>query len=677
MCGIVGIADLTGSSPIEQSQLRQMLALLRHRGPDQAGIYLDALVGLGSARLNIIDLNTGQQPICNEDGTLWIVFNGEIYNYIELRAELVKQGHRFSTETDTEVILHLFEDLGPDCLAHLNGQFAFAIWNTSARTLFLARDRLGVRPLFYTTVDGSLLFASEIKAILADRRVRAELDVTALGQIFTFWSPLSPRTAFRGIVELKPGHYMWVSREGNTIEPYWQLDFPAASDEDASYAARGDGRLSVEAQIDEYRDLLVDATLLRLRADVPVGAYLSGGLDSSTVTAIIRRYAGNRLDTFSIAFGDPAFDESEHQLRMARFLGTDHHVVFATWADIGRVFPDVIWHTEVPIVRTAPAPLFLLSGLVREHHLKVVLTGEGADEFMAGYDIFKEDKIRRFWARQPKSALRPRLLRRLYPDISGLSSNSDAYLAAFFGQGLSDVETPYYSHAVRWGNNARTWRFFSDEVTQELRQQGGIPLAAVSYPPRFWDWDPLSRTQYLETVVFLSEYLLSSQGDRVAMAHSVEARFPFLDHRVVEFSNRLPADLKLRGLTDKYLLRRVASEWLPAEVWRRPKRPYRAPIARSFLDAGAPAYVRDLLSPQSIAESGVFKASSVSLLLQKFDRGLAVQETDEMALAGVISTQLLIQQFVKDFRMPPPLSAADDVKVCLGTRACERTPHEI
>ena len=677
MCGIVGIADLLGSSPIEQSELLQMLALLRHRGPDQAGIYLDEHVGLGSARLNIIDLNTGQQPICNEDGTLWIVFNGEIYNYIELRAALVKAGHRFVTETDTEVILHLFEDLGPDCLARLNGQFAFAIWNTATQTLFLARDRLGVRPLFYTTVNGSLLFASEIKAILADRRVRPELDLTTLGQIFMFWSPLSPRTAFRGVVELKPGHYLSVSREGVTTEPYWQLDFPAAGGEDVPHVTRGNGNPSVDALIDEYRDLLVDATLLRLRADVPVGAYLSGGLDSSTVTAIIRRYAGNRLDTFSIAFGDPAFDESEHQLRMARFLGTDHHVVFATWADIGRVFPDVIWHTEVPIVRTAPAPLFLLSGLVREHHLKVVLTGEGADEFMAGYDIFKEARVRRFWARRPESVLRPRLLRRLYPDIAGLSSNSDACLAAFFGQGLRDVTSPHYSHAIRWGNNARTWRFFSDEVTQELRRQDEVPFEAVSYPPRFRDWDALSRAQYLEVAVFLSEYLLSSQGDRVAMAHSVEARFPFLDHRVVEFSNRLPGNLKLRGLTDKYLLRRVASEWLPAEVWRRPKRPYRAPIARSFLDADAPAYVRDLLSPQSIAESGVFKASSVSLLLQKFDRGLAVQETDEMALAGIISSQLLIQQFIKDFRMPPPLSAADDVKVCLGSRAYEGTHHEI
>ena len=669
MCGIVGIANLIGSSPIEQAQLRQMLALIRHRGPDQFGIYLDECVGLGSARLSIIDLNSGQQPICNEDGTLWIVFNGEIFNYIELRRDLEKRGHRFATETDTEAVVHLFEDSGPDCLAELNGQFAMAIWDAREQTLFLARDRLGVRPLFYTVKDGALIFGSEIKAILADRRVRPELDAVALDQVFTLWCAVSPRTLFRDIVELGPGHFMLVSRGKITVKPYWQLDFSQAGRAGTSRDDLQTQTCASEADlIGAYRDLLLDATLLRLRADVPVGAYLSGGLDSSVVAAIVRRYAGNRLDTFSIAFSDPAFDESEHQLRMARFLGTDHHVVFATQADIGRVFPDVIWHTEIPIMRTAPAPLFLLSRLVRDHRLKVVLTGEGADEFMAGYDIFKEAKIRRFCACQPDSSLRPLLFRRLYPDISRLSSNPTAYLAAFFGQGFMDVESPDYSHAVRWNNNARIRRFFSEEVWRVLQQETGLACDAVSYPPGFGDWDTLSRAQYLEAALFLCQYLLSSQGDRVAMAHSVETRFPFLDYRVVEFCNRLPPRLKLRGLTEKYLLRKLASEWLPVEVWRRPKRPYRAPISTCFFNEGAPDYVRELLSPRSIEESGLFKPEAVSLLVKKLSRGLPAQETDEMALAGILSSQLVFRQFVKDFRMPPPLSNADDVKLCCGNQ---------
>ena len=658
MCGIVGTLNLIRSHPIREATLRQMLAMIRHRGPDQFGIYRDGQVGLGSARLSIIDLSSGQQPIANEDETLWIVFNGEIFNYVELRPELEARGHRFTTNTDTEVILHLYEDLGPDCLSRLNGQFAIAIWDAREQTLFLARDRLGIRPLFYTQTDGALIFGSEIKAILADPRVQAEMDPVALDQIFTYWSTLSPRTVFRHIVEVPPGHYL-LARQGRvTVERYWELDFPT-TDEFAE-------RRSPRDYLDEFRELLVDAARIRLRADVPVGAYLSGGVDSSTIAAIIRNYTHNRLDTFSIAFSDPDFDESEYQRRMARFLGTDHQVVYATYADIGRIFPDVVWHTETPVMRTSPAPLFLLSKLVHDNHFKVVLTGEGADEFLAGYNIFKEAKVRRFWARQPESRLRPTLLKRLYPYISDLSSGSGAYLAAFFREGLTDVDAPDYSHAIRWRNTGRTKRFFSDDLRQAAQTFSDSETSEVYYPPDFARWHPLHRAQYLEITVFLSQYLLSSQGDRVAMAHSVEGRFPFLDHRVVAFCNRLPPRLKLRGLTEKYLLKQLAREWLPDEIWRRPKRPYRAPIHRSFFNPETPDYVRELLSPEGVQAAGLFKPAAVSQLVRKIERGMRLSETDDMALAGILSSQLVHLQFVSDFKMPPPLSEADDVKVCVG-----------
>jgi asparagine synthase (glutamine-hydrolysing) len=585
MCGIAGILGFANDELIAEQEMRRMLGAMRNRGPDQFGIYLDRGVALGNARLSIIDLGSGQQPISNEDGSLWIVFNGEIFNYVELRSELEALGYRFSTESDTEVLLHMYEEYGPRCLERLNGQFAFAVWDARERSLFLARDRLGVRPVFYTVNGQRLIFGSTIKTLLSQRQVRAEIDPAVLDQVFTFWAPLSPNTVFRHIQEIPPGHYL-VARQGKiTIRSYWQMDFPGA----CADPLRRHVKLEVEDYLGEFSALLNDAIRIRLRADVPVGAYLSGGLDSPIITALVRDFTENRLRTFSIAFSDAHYDESPFQTRMARFLGTEHQVAYLTHADIGRVFPEVIWQAETPVMRTAPAPMFILSKLVRDTGVKVVLTGEGADEFLAGYDIFKEAKIRRFWGQRPDSVLRPALLRRLYPDIAGLSGNNFSLLAAFFGEGLTQLDNPVYSHAVRWRNNQRTRRFFTEDVLSSSTLPNGKLLAA-QLPPRFMAWDYLARAQYLEIKTFLSQYLLSSQGDRMAMAHSVEGRFPFLDCRVVQFCNDLPSNLKLRGLTEKYLLRKLGERWLPKEIWGRRKRPYRAPVHRSFF-SGSPARV--------------------------------------------------------------------------------------
>jgi len=637
-----------------------MLSMLRHRGPDEFGIYRDEWAGLGNARLSIIDLAGGQQPIRNEDGSLWIVYDGEIFNYVELRPDLEAHGHHFSTNTDTEIILHLYEEYGHNCLQFLNGQFALAIWDVRERALFLARDRMGIRPLFYTVKDGRLIFGSEIKAILAHPGVRAELDETALDQIFTYWSTLSPRTAFRGICDVPPGHYL-LAREGKLqVRSYWTLDFTQAPQE---------AQRSAQDYLDELESLLIDATRIRLRADVPVGAYLSGRLDSSVTAAIVRCYAQNRLDTFSIAFDDPEFDESPFQRRMAAYLGTDHRVVYCTHADIGRVFPDVIWHTETPILRTAPAPMFLLSQLVHDHDLKVVLTGEGADEILVGYDIFKEMQVRRFWARQPESQLRPLLLRRLYPDITDLSSVSGAYLTAFFKKGLSDIGSPFYSHALRWSNTSRARRFFG-------RSLGAAQPEPPALPPAFRQWSYLAQAQYLETSIFLSQYLVSSQGDRMAMAHSVEGRFPFLDYRVVEYSNRLPPKLKLRGLTGKWLLKQLGRKLVPSDIWQRPKRPYRVLIHRSFYGEHSPDYVHELLSEKVLRESELFNPTAVTQLARKAESGAHLSEVDDMALVGILSTQLVYHQFVKELRVSS-LGDQDRVKVvdqteCLAQPVADR-----
>lgn len=641
MCGIVGVVNLLERPAPAQRVLLSMLGMLQHRGPDGFGIYRDDKVGLGSARLSIIDLEGGDQPIGNEDGSLWIVYNGEVFNYVELRPQLEARGHRFVTQSDTEVIVHLYEEYGPDCVRFLNGQFALALWDARERRLFLARDRLGIRPLFYAEHDGRLLFGSEVKALLSYPGMRAEIDGQALEQVFTYWSTLTPGSIFRGIKEVPPGCTLTVDSDGLRLRHYWRPDF-----------ATDPGSVRTDADCaDELEALLIDAARLRMRADVPVGAYLSGGLDSSLTTAIVRDYTDSRLETFSIAFDNREFDESAYQLRMADYLGTVHHVVRCTDADVGRVFDEVVWHTETPILRTAPAPLFMLSQLVHENGLKVVVTGEGADEVLAGYDIFKEMAIRRFWARAPESAIRPMLLRRLYPDIGGLSRSGSPYLTAFFRRDLEATASPYYSHTLRWTNTGRIRRF----IAGAAESSDAAPWEReVALPDDFGLWPTLGQAQYLEMTIFLSQYLLSSQGDRVAMAHSVEGRYPFLDYRLVEFGSRLPPGLKLRGLTEKWLLRRVASGHLPEEVWRRPKRPYRAPIHTSFFGEGAPEYVAELLEARALRESGLFAPDTVEQLVRKATSGRSLSEVEDMALAGILSTQLLYKHFVKDYAPGPP-----------------------
>jgi asparagine synthase (glutamine-hydrolysing) len=663
-----------------------MLGIIRHRGPDEFGIYKDARIGMGSARLSVIDLSSGQQPICNEDETIWIVFNGEIFNYIELRADLEQRGHRFTTNSDTEVIVHLYEEYGPHCLKYLNGQFAIALWNKRSGELLLARDRVGIRPLFYTMADGALVFGSEIKAILLDPRVEAGIDFLSLAQVFTFWAPLTPRTVFRDILEVPPGHYLRVKAGGSpTITRYWSLAFP--DDPSPSLSPERGGEEEYYAQ--RLRELLIDATRLRLRADVPVGAYLSGGLDSSTITALIRNYTTNYLRTFSIAFSDREFDEREYQETMEAFLETDHRRVECAHADIGQVFPEVIWHTEVPILRTSPAPMYLLSRLVHENDIKVVLTGEGADEFLGGYNIYKEAKVRRFWAKVPDSQLRPLLLRRLYPYVPALSDAGASYLQAFFRRGLTAVDEVGYSHLLRWHNTARLKRFFSADLKSALTGYDPVAEFKRGLDGAFTRWSPLAQAQYIEISVFMSEYLLSSQGDRMLAANSVEGRFPFLDHRVIEFCNQIPPYLKLKGLQEKYILKKSVAGLLPAEVCFRPKRPYRAPISPGFFpsagsgrapsagsgqapsagsghsDSSPLPYVEDLLSPGQIRASGYFNPVAVSRLVGKCRQGARLGENDSMALAGILSLQLVHHLFVEDFpgRSIPDIGA---VKMCVG-----------
>jgi asparagine synthase (glutamine-hydrolysing) len=641
MCGIAGILATHGAPP-RADQLAAMIGQLAHRGPDGTGYYRDADCGLAHARLSIIDLAGGRQPIHNEDKTIWVSFNGEIFNYIELRRELEAAGHRFYTQSDTEVLVHAYEEHGDRFLERLNGQFAIALWDRRQRRLLLARDRTGIRPLFYAASGARLAFASEVKALFALADIPRRLDVNALGELFTYWAVLPPRTVFAGIQAVPPGHYLVAERRSVRVMRYWDWQFP----EEGAHDTR-----PVEECAEELRALLVDAVRLQLRADVPVGAYLSGGLDSSIVTTLIKNYSDTPLRTFSLTFADREFDESEHQRELVAYLGTRHSAVHCTAEALSDAFRRAVWHTESPILRTAPVPLMLLSQRVRAEGYKVVLTGEGADEVFAGYDLFKEAKIRRFWARAPQSKLRPRALERLYPYLKNQKNSpaaGGAFTQLFFGAGMEHVDEPYFAHIPRWTTTRRTWQFFAPDVKRQLG--GWNPYRAYQQwlPCATKQWSPLARDQYAEAHTLLSGYLLSSQGDRMAMASSVEGRFPYLDHRVIEFANRLPPRYKLRALTEKYVLKQAVKGLLPETIRRRVKQPYRAPDSQSFFRGARPVpEVAELLSAERLRDAGYFDAPAVAKLVAKCGDGRAAGFGDNMAFVGVLSTMLVDELFIR------------------------------
>jgi len=638
MCGVAGIMASGGGRPPERGELDAMIGRLQHRGPDGTGVLVDGAVGLAHARLSIIDLAGGRQPISNETRTVWVVFNGEIFNYIELRRDLKARGHQFGTNSDTEVLVHLYEEHGERFVEHLNGQFAIALWDAPRQRLVLARDRVGIRPLFYAEVAGRLVFASEVKALFALPEVPRRLDFRALAEICTYWSPLAPRTAFEGVSSLPPGHVMIVTQGNRRLLRYWDWDFPETL---------SDPRRDESDCAQELRALLVDATRLQLRADVPVGAYLSGGLDSSIITSIIHNFSDAPLRTFSLTFEDAEFDERAYQQELVAYLGTEHTSLQCTRADIAGAFPRTILHTETPIVRTAPAPLMLLSGHVRACGYKVVLTGEGADEVFGGYDLFKEAKIRRFWARFPGSTSRPRILERLYPYLKHSPAAGRAFTQAFFREGMEHRDQPYFAHIPRWTTTRRIGQFFSPQAREVIGAWDPYAAIMATLPADIGRWMPLCRDQYVEAHTLMTGYLLCSQGDRVAMANSVEGRFPFLDHRVIEFASRLPPQWKLHGLLEKYLLKKSMKGLLPESVRARTKQPYRAPDSQSFFNGGKPVeYVAELLGASKIAAAGYFDAGAVGKLLEKCRAGRAIGFADNMAFVTILSTMLLHEQFI-------------------------------
>jgi len=637
MCGIAGVIQSSSrmKTQIKESVLSAMADKLLHRGPDASGVYCKAGVGLAHRRLSIIDLSNGQQPMHSPTGDISLVFNGEIFNYIELREALINKGHQFLTQSDTEVIIHMYQEYGLDFVQQLNGQFAIGLWDDNNRRFVLVRDRVGICPLYYTLENDCLIFASEIKALKPALKNRLEINREALDQIFTFWAPVSPQTFFKNIFEVSPGQLIVL--ENNKIEKYQYWDW--------QFSNRDFWTISEDQQAQALHELLVEATRIRLRADVPVGAYLSGGLDSSVLVAMIHHYTNVPLRTFSLNFSDDSFDEKKYQSLLIDHLQTKHSRLKVATEDIARNFKQSLYHTESPILRTAPVPMGLLSALVHNSQYKVVLTGEGADEVLGGYDIFKEAKVRHFWSVNPDSNLRPLLLKKLYPYLNLPDKGQAAYLKTFFGEALDEPDKICFSHLPRWTTTAKAKQFYSADLNDELSGKS-LDVMLNSLPKQLKNMHRFNRAQYIESKSLMAGYLLSSQGDRMLSMNSVEGRFPFLDHNVIEYANRIPPKYKMKGLNEKNILKKSMARYLTEEIIYRHKQPYRAPDMTAMTGDCLSEELRDYLSPDELDKQGLFDSKKVGFLIKKADTGRSLSVSESQALIGILSTQVVIEQFI-------------------------------
>lgn len=617
MCGIVGCFDLRGRR-VEPDVLAKMTATLVHRGPDAAGSFAEEGVAFGFRRLSIIDLETGDQPLYSEDGNLVLMCNGEIFNYRQLVAELEAKGHRFCSRSDVEVLLHLYEEHGCDLLHRLNGQFSFALYDRRQRQLLLARDPLGINPLFYTVIDGLLLFASEIKAILAHPKAPREVDLTGLDQVLTFPGLVPPRTLFRGIHCLQAGHFLRADSSGTRLEEYWDLIYPelgepAEAREEACY-------------VEALRERLAEAVRLRLQADVPVGFYLSGGLDSSLIGALIHQASSEPRHSFSITFPENEISEAGFQRLMARTLGSRHHEIAFDWTQICDRLRDMVYHCECPVKETYDTCALALSEAARQAGVPVILAGQGADELFGGYMGYRFDQ----------AGLRSRHDYGLEAVMEGeirecLWGDPDLFYEIDFLP-LRDVKTALYA----------------PELAADLNtfESTGFPLVNGE---RLRRRHPLHQRSYLDIKLRLSEHLLSEHGDRMVLARSVEGRYPFLDPGVVDLARQIPPDLKVRQLIEKYVVKRVAEGLVPPEVIGREKFGFRAPGTPYLLQQQV-EWIEDLLSYERIKAQGVFNPATVEKLKARYRQpGFMLNPHLEVDLLMIVLTfGILLDLFIGD-----------------------------
>jgi asparagine synthase (glutamine-hydrolysing) len=641
MSGIAGIARRVPTG-VSAEVLGRMASSIRHRGPDGYGFYLGQRVGFAHVRLSVVDVFGGAQPMINDAGQIVLTYNGEIYNHPELRRELEDKGHVFKTRSDAEVLIHGYEEWGVQLLKRLNGEFAFAIYDRASETVLIARDRFGVRPLFYAQSREMFCFGSEIKAILATGEVDVSLDRRGLDEVFSFTTALPPRTPFAGIASLEPGTYGVLKDGALWLHRYYEIDFPESEREP-------------EDGVEQLDEIMLRSVGMRMRSDVPVGAYLSGGLDSSITASLAASASSSQLRSFSVSLDSSSRRDGALQREIASGIGAAHATSVVSDATLARSFARLLWHTETPLLRTAPALMFQLAKLAKDQGMKVVIAGDGGDELFLGQDVFREASIRRFCLRDTTSCGRFQLFDRVYPELFA-APNGDAFWRRLFLEAGSPRD-PLFSHLPRYLLASRVREFYSGEFKAGLQEIDVLGELRGSLPVRYFGWSALNQAAYLEMTTFFSPYTLGAQADRVAMAHGVENRFPFLDPHLFEFAASLPTGSRLRGLKDKEILRRWASRILPPSATPRRKKSYNIDMP-SFFGSSAPNWVADLMTPEAIRRVGVFSPAAVGPLVKRHRANSGIGFVEDQALIGVLSTQLWHHQFIQSLALPDPLPLA-------------------
>lgn len=621
MCGIAGVVDFKNKAPVRRNVLVSMADKLIHRGPDDDGYFVDQNVGLGFRRLSIIDLAHGNQPFFSEDGSVVLICNGEIFNYKTLRKQLHENGHAFKTNCDVEVLIPLYQEYGIDFVKKLNGQFSIALYDKSRQMLLLARDHVGITPLFYTVKNGALIFASEIKAILAHPDVERAVDLQGLDQIMTFPGMVSPTTMFKGIHALKPGHCLILRNEEISSHEYWDLNYPGETEPAEIYPEN--------FYVERLDELLRESVRIRLNADVPVGYYLSGGLDSSLIAGLVHALApGQKHNAFSIAFADQQHDERHYQKMVADKLGADRHEIVFDWESVSDRLKEAVYYSESPLKESYNTCSLALSNIVKNGGIKVILTGEGADELFAGYVGYRFDEIRasdhRFVPASEDEMAEASERKKLWGDQS------------FF------YEKNYY--ALRETKLA----LYSDEVRRNFSHFNSVSANIVDRS-KLYGRHPIHKRSYIDFKLRLSDHLLADHGDRVAYRNSIEARYPFLDINVIEFARTVPPNLKLNGLVEKYLIKQVAKRYIPDEISHREKFHFVAPGSPSLL-ARQVEWVEDMLSHETIRKQGYFDPETVESIKRMYRRqGFSLNLPFDTDLLIILLTFGL---FLEAFDMP-------------------------
>lgn len=604
MCGICGFYEFKTHKPAVHAVLDDMLQIIRHRGPDDSGAYFDKDLALGMRRLSIIDLDGGKQPMTNERGDVVTVLNGEIYNFAELRRELQSRGHSFRTASDTEVIVHLYEDFGEECLQHLRGMFGLAVWDAARRRLFVARDRLGIKPLYYAEAGGRLVFGSEIKSILRHPAVPARLNLQGLSNFLSLKYVPAPQTMFEGIHALPPGCYLVCDENGVKVRRYWDL----------SFACRQDQSVSEQEYAERLVALLRESIKLHLVSDVPFGAFLSGGLDSSTMVALMSHCLTEPVKTFSVGFeGDgEVFSELPYARLVAQRYQTDHHEVFIGPHHLVELLEKVVWHQDQPIADEASLANYMVAELA-SREVKMVITGEGGDELFAGYARYSGERL------SPLFGFLPGSVKSLALSASARVPKLRRQKLALFALCQSDEATRFVNWFPLFNAEAKR-SLLSDEVAFALHGSEARDVFS-EHLARTDATDPLSRMLYVDTKLWLPDDLLA-RGDKTSMAASLEARVPLLDHKLVEFAASLPPSLKLKGFVRKHLLKKVGRAWLPAQIIQRRKKGFPVPFSLWFRKE-ARGFLRDALAPATVRRRGLFNPLFVERLINQHEAGFA------------------------------------------------------